>query len=101
MPRILMAASEAVPFVKTGGLADVMGALPVALRARGEDVGVVLPRYRGMRLNGARRVFDGLKVWLGADGFRADIYCTEHENVPFFLVDSPALFDREGIYGDG
>ncbi len=101
MPRILMAASEAVPFAKTGGLADVMGALPVALKARGEDVGVVLPRYRGMCLDGARRVFDGLQVWLGASGFRADIYCTEHENVPFFLVDSPALFDREGIYGDG
>jgi starch synthase len=101
MPRILMAASEAVPFAKTGGLADVMGALPVALKARREDVGVVLPRYRGIRLDGARRVFNGLRFWLGANAFPVDIYRLDHQGVPFFLVDSPALFDRDGIYGDG
>lgn len=101
MPRILMAASEAVPFAKTGGLADVMGALPVALKARGEDVGVVIPRYRGVRLDGARRVFDGLMVWLGGNSFRVDIHRLDHQGVPFFLADSPALFDRDGLYGDG
>jgi starch synthase len=101
MPRILMAASEAVPFAKTGGLADVMGALPVALKASGEDVGVVVPRYRGVRLDGARRVFDGLQVHLGADAFPVNIHRLDHQGVPFFLVDSPALFDREGLYGDG
>ena len=43
--KILMAASECVPFIKTGGLADVLGALPKALAAAGEDVRVVLPKY--------------------------------------------------------
>ena len=43
--KILMAASECVPFIKTGGLADVLGALPKALLAAGEDVRVVLPKY--------------------------------------------------------
>jgi len=101
MPRILMAAGEAVPFAKTGGLADVMGALPVALKARGEDVGVVIPRYRGVKLDGARRAFDGLRVWLGGNSFKVDIHRLDHQGVSFFLADSPALFDRDGLYGDG
>ena len=44
--KILMVASEATPYAKTGGLADVIGALPHALAARGEEVAVVLPLYR-------------------------------------------------------
>ena len=87
MPRILMAASEAVPFAKTGGLADVMGALPVALKARGEDVAVVIPRYRGVRLDGAQRVFDNLSVWLGASRHRVDIHQIDRGGVPYFLID--------------
>ncbi len=101
MPRILMAASEAAPFAKTGGLADVIGALPAALKARGEEVAVVLPRYRGVRLDGARRVFDGLQFWLGSHDYSAGIYRIDHRGVPFFLVEAPMLFDREGLYGDG
>lgn len=48
--RILMAASEGVPFSKTGGLADVVGALPAAIARLGHEVGVVLPLYRTTRL---------------------------------------------------
>ena len=48
--KILYAASEAVPFCKTGGLADVAGSLPAALAAQGADVAVVLPRDPGCRL---------------------------------------------------
>ncbi|KHF34224.1 Glycogen synthase [Paenibacillus sp. P1XP2] len=46
--NVLFAAAEAVPFIKTGGLADVIGALPQALAANGVDVRVVLPKYRGI-----------------------------------------------------
>ena len=46
--RILMVASEAAPFAKTGGLADVLGALPAALVRLGHSVDVVIPRYRGI-----------------------------------------------------
>src|SRR6185436_8868199 len=73
--RILTVASEAVPFAKTGGLADVIGALPVAIARLGHDVDVVMPRYRGIaageesgrvtvRLGG--QVADA-RVWIAGD----------------------------------
>ena len=70
MAKILMVSSEAAPFAKTGGLADVAGALPAALAAAGEEVAVLLPRYRSVPLDGARRVVDFLPIWLG--GLRYD-----------------------------
>ena len=50
---ILMVASEAVPFAKTGGLADVLGALPAALRRLGHEVTVVMPGYRDVEVAGS------------------------------------------------
>jgi len=50
-----MVASEATPFAKTGGLADVIGSLPAALQAIGTEVAVLLPRYRGAAIEGGRR----------------------------------------------
>ena len=55
---------------KTGGLADVVGALPSALRSFGDDVAVVIPRYGSIDLKTARRVYDNLPVHLGADSLR-------------------------------
>ena len=57
--RVLFCVSEAVPLAKTGGLADVGGALPAALTALGTDVRVVLPRYRGIDSTGWREVGAG------------------------------------------
>src|SRR3990170_2398058 len=54
--RVLFCTSEAVPFAKTGGLADVSGALPQALSAAGVDVRVVLPRYGTIALDGLERL---------------------------------------------
>ena len=48
MLKVLFVASEAVPFIKTGGLADVAGSLPKALRDKGVDIRVVLPKYAGI-----------------------------------------------------
>jgi starch synthase len=100
MAKILMVASEATPFAKTGGLADVMGVLPQALNARGEEVGVVIPRYRGVALEGATRVYADLTIWLGLAAWKTDIYRAESGGVAYYLVDCPALYDREGLYGD-
>jgi starch synthase len=100
MARILMVASEATPFAKTGGLADVLGALPAALRERGEEVAVVLPRYGRIGLDHARRVWDDLELWLGPNRVRAAVYEIRHRGVPYYFLDCPGLFDRAGLYGE-
>ena len=99
--NILMVASEATPFAKTGGLADVLGALPAALQARGERTAVVLPAYRQNQYpNEPRLAYRGLWVPLGP-GYLVDIYQTTERGVTFYFVDCPPLFHRDGIYGSG
>ncbi len=96
-----MVASEATPFCKTGGLADVIGALPAALAHKGEQVAVVLPGYRENQYRGAlREVYRNLYVPL-AGGFTVDIFETVENGVSFFIVFCPPLFDRDGLYGSG
>jgi starch synthase len=94
-----MVASEAAPFAKTGGLADVLGSLPAALASLGHQVAVVLPRYASIDLKAARPVYDNLDVWFGPDRYRCSLYSTDGP-VPFYFVDCPPLYDREALYGD-
>ncbi len=110
--NILMAASEVVPFAKSGGLADVAGALPKALRALGHDVRVVMPRYDAVdrekyalrRMEGSLGVPMGSagEAWAAVDegrlpGSDVPVYFIEHEG--FF--GRPGLYDEEGVaYGD-
>jgi starch synthase len=97
--RILFAASEGLPFSKTGGLADVIEALPKALVAQGHELAVVLPRYRGIKTSMV--VMPSVTIPLGgrlrfpsiADG-------TMLNGVRYFFVDDPGYFDRDGIYGN-
>ena len=96
-----MVAAEAAPFVKTGGLGDVMGSLPVALARRGEEVAVVLPRYRAAHLDSSRRISSEMVLQLGPRRFVAAIDQADHNGVRFFLVDCPPLYDRPGIYDEG
>ncbi len=99
--NILMVASEATPFAKTGGLADVLGALPAALAERGEQVAVVIPAYRENRYPQApRQAYRDLLIPLGP-GYLVDILETTDRGVTYYFVDCPALYDRDGIYGPG
>jgi starch synthase len=98
MSKILMVASEAVPFAKSGGLADVVGALPPALISQGDEVAVVLPRYRGISIESAQRVAENLTIWFGPDSYLTDIYVIAERGVPYFLVDCPSLYDRDNLY---
>jgi starch synthase len=99
--RILMVASEAMPFSKTGGLADVIGALPPALKQLGNEVAVITPAYRSNQYPGpVREVYRNLHVSIDR-GFNVDIYEAIERDVPFYFVDCPPLFDRDGLYGDG
>src|ERR1700732_1795127 len=96
--HIAFVASEGVPFSKTGGLADVVGALPRALTALGHQVSVYLPRYRQTKLSDAPTVvrsitvpFDGkyrfASVVTGGGGTQS--------GVRFYFVDYPPYFDRD------
>jgi starch synthase len=95
---ILLIASEAAPFAKTGGLADVAGALPLALGRLGHDVTVVLPRYRGVEAGPAGPVHQlplgGRTIPVGYRTLPAG------DHVRFVFVENPDLFDREYLYGE-
>jgi len=93
-----MVASEAAPFAKTGGLADVVGSLPKALSGQGVESAVVMPRYGSISLDGAHRVWERLVLSLGMHSITCDIWRQDYQGIPFFFIDCPWLFDRPGIY---
>jgi starch synthase len=95
-----MIASEAHPFAKTGGLAEVLGALPAALVRLGLDVTVILPRYRGVSVQGASVVPHTIALG-GAEVRAGFVETTGKDGVKAVLVDVPELFDRESLYGAG
>jgi starch synthase len=92
--RVLSVASECVPLVKTGGLADVVGALPAALAPAGWEMRVMLPAYRALRGHLAAM----REVWRegGLFGGEGRLFLGEVEGLTVYLLDAPHLFDREG-----
>jgi starch synthase len=96
---VLIVGSEAVPFAKTGGLADVLGALPRALGRLGWNVTVALPRYRDVT---AGELVDRFDVRLGGFTASTGFFVTSvADGVSVVLIDVPALYDRDGLYGTG
>ena len=96
---VLIIGSEAQPFAKTGGLADVLGALPSALSRLGWDATVALPRYRGVSAGAPLEAFT---VTVG--GFSRDVAFYEAplaDGARALLVDCPDLYHREALYGVG
>jgi len=98
--HIAFAASECVPFSKTGGLADVVGALPRALAAAGHQVSVYLPRYRQTKLTDAQTVVRSITVPFD-DRYRfcSVVTAGNHSGIKFYFVDYPPFFDRDALYG--
>ena len=98
--HIAFVASECVPFSKTGGLADVVGALPKALAALGHQVSVYLPRYRQTKLNDPQTVVRSITVPFD-DRYRFCSVVTgaNQAGVRFYFVDFPPYFDRDALYG--
>jgi starch synthase len=98
--KIVFAASECVPFSKTGGLADVVGALPPALAALGHQVTVYLPKYKQTKLTESTTVVRSITVPFD-DRYR---FCSIvdggiHSGVKFYFIDYPPYFDRDALYG--
>lgn len=99
--RILFVAAEVAPHVKTGGLADVAGALPAALRGHGHDVRVVMPRYRSLR--GRLPAAGPVAATFLPVGTRAEemrVWRAGGPDDPLYLLDIPAAFERDAVYGE-
>lgn len=99
--KILLLAAEVVPFAKTGGLADVAGALPKAVRALGHDIRVAMPRYgridpNKFQLQEIVAPFD-VPIHRTVEPARI-LQGTIAPNIPVYMVDNAKYFDREGIY---
>ncbi len=100
--RILNVVSECVPFAKTGGLADVAGALPMALAARGHDVRVVMPRYRITQKHPAQKLPFALGMPVGHGEAWGAAYETKlgDSDARVYFLEHDELFDRPGVYND-
>lgn len=100
--KILYVASEAAPFIKTGGLADVAGSFPKALKENGTDIRVVMPLYSSIseeyRKNMKKVGF--FYVELGWRRQYAGVLSLEHEGVIFYFIDNENYFKRYNIYGE-
>ena len=103
MLKVLFVSPEAVPFAKTGGLADVSGALPKALKGIGVDVRLVLPFYRMAREQKFKYQLlnEDLEVTLGNQLLKGDVKgLLDWENdFPVYLVEKEEFYDRSNLYG--
>jgi len=100
--RVVMAASEAVPFAKTGGLADVVGALPRALKRLGVDVSVVIPAYTSISADrfALRRTEWTLSVPVSNRTITAGVLESKLDgDIPVYLIEADQYFARPGLYG--
>jgi starch synthase len=97
--RILFVASEGLPFSKTGGLADIVEALPRALVAQGQEVAVALPRYHGTKTTAV--VMPSLTIPMGGTRLRFPAIADGAvlHGVRYFFVEDAPYFDRDGLYG--
>jgi starch synthase len=93
-----MVASEAAPFIKTGGLADVVGSLPSELVKCGDQIAVVLPWYAEAAIESSRCVIENLAIWLGQTAYPVRVHESIARGVPYYLVECPPLFARKGVY---
>jgi len=98
--HVAFVASECVPFSKTGGLADVVGALPRALAAAGHQVSVYLPRYKQTKLTDPQTVVRSITVPFD-DQYRFCSVVTggSQGGIKFYFIDYPPFFERDALYG--
>ncbi|WP_046213992.1 glycogen synthase GlgA [Paenibacillus wulumuqiensis] len=101
--NILFAAAEANPFIKTGGLADVIGALPAALKKEKCDVRVVMPNYKSISesIRNQATLVTVIQVQIGWRSQYCGIKQFKQDGITFYLLDNEYYFGRDGVYGYG
>lgn len=99
--KILFSATEAYPFIRTGGLGDVIGALSKELGKLGEDVRVIIPKYKGIKEDLKNKINYIKHIFVDV-GWRHQ-YCGIEElkvnNVQFYFIDNEYYFNRDNLYG--
>ena len=99
--RVLLVASESYPFIKTGGLADVIGSLSRNLARQGIDITVILPLYKKIR----DTFFESLKyqfsktVYYDEEKYKIRVYRYQYKKVKYYFIDNFTFFDYERVYG--
>lgn len=101
MNRILFASFESLPFVKTGGLADVIYALPKAIDKKKYEVKVVLPLLRSIKekFYDRLRYLDHIYVHSGLINEEANVYSCDNEGIEYLFIENDTFFNRDGVYG--
>ena len=99
--KILFCASECAPFAKTGGLADVMGALPKALKEKNCDARVIMPYYKKIKEKNIAEYKGYAYVKIAERMEYVGLFHTVHEEIDFYFIDSDRYFNRDGLYGYG
>jgi starch synthase len=102
--RILLISSEVEPFAKTGGLADVVGALPKALKGLGHDVRVLMPKYRGVEQHARNLTVAVAEVAVPLGGRTVSARLLEGRlatTIPVYFLAQDHYYDRDGLYGTG
>ncbi len=103
MKKVLFVSFESLPFVKTGGLADVVYALPKALNKEEFEVRVVMPMFKTIK----ERYYEGMKylehiyVHSGFINEEANIYSYINEGIEYLFIENDNFFNRDGVYGYG
>lgn len=100
--NVLFATSECVPFVKTGGLADVLGALPKELNKEGCEARVILPKYGKIpqKYKDEMRYIDNIYIKMGWRNQYCGVFELDIDNVKYYFVDNEFYFGSDTIYGD-
>ncbi len=100
--KVLFASSEVAPFVKVGGLADVVGALPRTLVSQGCDARVILPLYKKIKQNKANnlQLMGWRMVKMGWRSLYAGLYSTKRDGVTYYFIDNEYYFNYDQVYLD-
>ncbi|MBM6860098.1 glycogen synthase, partial [Clostridium saudiense] len=99
--KVLFVTSEANPFIKTGGLGDVMGALPQSLKNLGVDARVVLPKHKNIKADYVKDL-EFIKWFMVPVGWRnqyCGVFKYEYKSVTYYFIDNEYYFNRDGLYG--
>jgi len=99
--KIILVSPEVAPYAKTGGLADVAGSLPSALKALGSDVSVFMPHYSEVKRKGfeTKHVKKNIKIEFGDSHISFNLNTLEKNKVSFYFIEKDEYYDRDFLYG--